>query len=244
MAPKKKSSMSQKGLTGAGFWPMLSKTAVAVGKYCSVPGKFWDGCPSADKETRYKCIVIEFLRPCMMTPGAGSSSLVRNLSDDDDDEPATTAGDYDTVTEEATRWVALDAMTIREFRDDEGIVNEFALVYHLRQSFPLHFIVFKQTASHLPHEANSPNTEQLFSRSGALSDDNGKMDPARLAVWTSIGVNYSTFKPTNEQILERYMLKFSKGGKATAAEMHQDDKGLLDPDGGDGEDCLVQAGSS
>ena len=39
------------------------------------------------------------------------------------------------------------------------------------------------------------------------------------------------------------MLKFSKGGKATAAEMHQDDKGLLDPDGGDGEDCLVQAGS-
>eukprot|EP00966_Prymnesium_polylepis_P283540 6551117-Prymnesium_polylepis.1 len=55
MAPKKKPSMSQKGLTGAGFWPMLSKTAVAVGKYCSVPGKFWDGCPSADKETRYKC---------------------------------------------------------------------------------------------------------------------------------------------------------------------------------------------
>ena len=60
-------------------------------------------------------------------------------------------------------------------------VNEFALVYHLRQSFPLHFIVFKQTASHLPHEANS---EQLFSRSGSLSDDNGKMDPAQLAVWT------------------------------------------------------------
>ena len=61
MAPKKKPPSSQKGLTGAGFWPMLSKTAVAVGKYCSVPGKFWDGCPSADKEKRYKCIVVEFL---------------------------------------------------------------------------------------------------------------------------------------------------------------------------------------
>ena len=148
------------------------------------------------------------------------------------------------MTEEATRWADLDAKTIREFRDDGGIVNEFALVYHLRQSFPLHFIVFKQTASHLPHEANSPTlSSYLLALGRRLSDDNGKMDPARLAVWTSIGVNYSTFKPTNEQILERYMLKFSKGGKATAAEMHQDDMGLLDPDGGAGEDYLVQGGS-
>ena len=65
-------------------------------------------------------------------------------------------------------------------------------MYHVRNSFPLHYIVFKQTASHIPHEGNS---EQLFSRSGDLSDDNGKMDPARLGVWTSIGVNYSTYQP-------------------------------------------------
>ena len=70
------------------------------------------------------------------------------------------------------------------------------------------------------------------------------MDPAHLGVWTSIGVNMSTYKPTTEQILERYMLKFSKGGKATVAEMHQDDKGLTDPEGGEGGDYLVQAGSS
>ena len=132
-------------------------------------------------------------RKVAKTPGAGSSSLVRNVSDDEsDDQPAVLATEYDTVTDEASRWAALDARTIREFRDDEGIVNEFALVYHLRQSFPLHFIVFKQTASHLPHEGN---TEQLFSRSGALSDDNGKMDPAHLGVWTSIGVNMSTTSP-------------------------------------------------
>ena len=67
------------------------------------------------------------------------------------------------------------------------------------------------------------------------------MDPTRLAVWTSIGVNYSTYKPTNEQIIERYMLKFSKGGKAKVSEMHQDDLGLLDPQGVDGEEVLVQA---
>ena len=45
----------------------------------------------------------------------------------------------------------------------------------------LHYIVFRQSAAHLPHEANS---EQLFSRAGTLSDDNGKMDPHHLAVWT------------------------------------------------------------
>ena len=108
-----------------------------------------------------------------------------------------------------------------------------------KKSFPLHYIVFRQTASHLPHEGNS---EQLFSRSGALSDDNGKMDPHRLAVWTSIDVNYSTYKPTDKEILERYMIKFSKGGKASVAELHKDDLGLLDASE-DAEGYLVQAGS-
>ena len=170
----------------------------------------------------------------------GKPSLVRNVSDDEDDDgPELTTDKSDTVTEEAARWAALDKNIVREYVDDDGIVNEFALVYHLRQSFPLHYIVFRQTAAHLPHEANS---EQLFSRAGTLSDDNGKMDPHRLAVWTSIGVNYWTYKPTDEEILARYLLKFSKGGKTTAAELHQDDLGLLDPSG-DSEGYLVQAAS-
>ena len=38
------------------------------------------------------------------------------------------------------------------------------------------------------------------------------------------------------------MLKFSKGGKASVAELHKDDLGLLDPTG-DAEGYLVQAGS-
>lgn len=37
---KGKASAGQKALTSAGFWPMLSKPAVAVGKYASVPGKY------------------------------------------------------------------------------------------------------------------------------------------------------------------------------------------------------------
>ena len=115
-----------------------------------------------------------------------------------------------------------------------GIVNEFALIYEQRDKFPLHYIVFKQTASHLPHEGN---TEQLFSRSGALSDDNGKMDPSRLAVWTSIGVNYATYAPPWQKILERYLLKFSKGGKG---ELHAEDLGLLDDAGMEGEAVYVK----
>ena len=62
------------------------------------------------------------------------------------------------------------------------------------------------------------------------------MSPFRLAVWTSIGVNYSTYK-----ILERYMLKFSKGA-SSVAELHKDDLSLLDPSG-NSEGYLVQAGS-
>ena len=39
------------------------------------------------------------------------------------------------------------------------------------------------------------------------------MDPYRLSVWVSIAANSKIFKPTTKAILERYMAKFSKGGK-------------------------------
>ena len=42
-------------------------------------------------------------------------------------------------------------------------------VWALRERFPLHLIIFKQTACHLPHEAN---VEMLFSRAGLLTDPN------------------------------------------------------------------------
>eukprot|EP00966_Prymnesium_polylepis_P291719 6737728-Prymnesium_polylepis.1 len=56
----------------------------------------------------------------------------------------------------------------------------------VRDSCALHYTVFKQYASHLPHEAN---VEQLFLRSGNIcfpmfSDPN--MDPGFLATLTSI----------------------------------------------------------
>ena len=53
------------------------------------------------------------------------------------------------------RWSKIDKSTIRSFKDDDGIVNDVALIYSVRNSFPLHYIVFKQLASHISHEGNS-----------------------------------------------------------------------------------------
>ena len=65
------------------------------------------------------------------------------------------------------------------------------------------------------------------------------MSPFRLAVWTSIGVNYSTYNAQTEPTDIR--IKFSKGA-SSVAEQHKDDVGLLDPSG-NSEGYLVQAGS-
>ena len=76
------------------------------------------------------------------------------------------------------------------FRLDEGKQD---VVFHAHAAngslirvpcFPLHEIVFKMTASHLPHKAN---VEQYFSRAGALSDPN--MDPDFLGKLVMVGVN-------------------------------------------------------
>ena len=51
----------QKTITSSGFYPMLPKPAVAIGKFSSVPGKFWSRCSSKDKDKRFKCAVVEFI---------------------------------------------------------------------------------------------------------------------------------------------------------------------------------------
>jgi hypothetical protein len=61
MGRKTKAAVSQKTITSAGFFPMLPKPAVAVGKFSSVPGKYWSGCPPADKDKRFKCTVVDFV---------------------------------------------------------------------------------------------------------------------------------------------------------------------------------------
>ena len=50
----------QASLSSSGFYPLMTKTGSAVGKNCSVPGRFWEKCPAADKEKRFACVVVEF----------------------------------------------------------------------------------------------------------------------------------------------------------------------------------------
>jgi len=89
---------------------------------------------------------------------------------------------FDPVTDEIERWERLSPDSFSEFVDDGSLLNEFAMMWELRERFSLHFVVFKQTACHLSHEAN---VEQVFSRAGNLSDPN--MDSEYLAHLVMVG---------------------------------------------------------
>ena len=81
-------------------------------------------------------------------------------------------------------------------------------MWALRDRFPLHFILFKQTACHLAHEAN---VEQVFSRAGNLADPN--MDPEFLAHLVMCAVNKKAFVPSLNAIKDKYYELFR--GKGT-----------------------------
>ena len=78
----------------------------------------------------------------------------------------------------------------------------------VKDSFPLHYIVFKQTAVHIPHEANG---EQVFSTAGRLADVH--TDPQHLARLVMIARNKKIYKPDDKKLLSCYFQKFSKAGK-------------------------------
>ena len=81
-------------------------------------------------------------------------------------------------------------------------------MWDLRKLYPLHYMVFRQTASHLPHEGNSENA---FSRAGNLSDPN--INPLYLSKLTKIGINKKVYEPLVGDINDRYFTKFSKNGR-------------------------------
>ena len=74
-------------------------------------------------------------------------------------------------------------------------------------ALPLHYIVFKQTACHLAHEAG---VEQIFSRAGLLADPN--LDPAHLVALVKIGFNKAVCWPSVEAIKNKYYELFRGRG--------------------------------
>ena len=129
---------------------------------------------------------------------------------------------FDPVTDEVERWERLDPDLYSEFIDAGGLLNEFAMMWALLERFPLHFVVFKQTACHLPHEAN---VEMVFSRAGNLSDPN--MDPEFLAHLVMVLINKKSYKPSIDAIKDKYFELFrGKGGEGQEA-----DEGGASPSG-------------
>ena len=85
--------------------------------------------------------------------------------------------EVDVVRDEIRRWPSLSEDENQSFVNaEDGVMNEFEMMCQLRILFPLHFVVFKQTTSHLSDETN---VEQVFSRTGQLSEVN--LDPDALA---------------------------------------------------------------
>ena len=133
--------------------------------------------------------------------------------------------EFDTVTDEIARYKVLPDARVDHFRNDTGILNEFALMYDLKDAFPLHFTVFRQVSAHLPHEAN---TESIFSLAGNISDEGGRMDPTHLANLVYMMANKKISKPDNSSVQKEYLTTFSKNGKLEEATLGADGFDELD----------------
>ena len=148
------------------------------------------------------------------TTASSSTSLVLFDEDEVEETLMMMDDDEDDVAVEVERWKSISPNTISAFKDKEtGMLNEFAFMWAKRKEFPLHYFVFRQTASHLPHEGN---VEQIFSLGGRLSDPN--MNPAYLAILVYIGMNSKVYMPPTKDIFQRYLRKFSKAGKLLDAD--------------------------
>ena len=63
MARGKEKKGAQKTITSTGFFPLLPKPAVAVGKFASVPGKYWTGCPPVGAGQSFEGLLSNFAKP-------------------------------------------------------------------------------------------------------------------------------------------------------------------------------------
>ena len=91
-----------------------------------------------------RCVCVMLFRGAELKPSAPDSPA----------PPPANEGTFDPVLDELKRWEGMGLKEYSHFMTADGLLNEVKMIWALRESFPLHFIVFKQTACHLPHEAN------------------------------------------------------------------------------------------
>ena len=135
-------------------------------------------------------------------------------------------------------WNKITVKFIAEFKDEDGLINEFKLLYALRNRFPIHFSLFKRLAAHLPHEANAETT---FSLSGSLSSSNTHTTPEFLSTCVRINKNKKIYNPSRDEVYKAYRSKFGKskhedelcyasGSDSEAASEEEDNPNPLDAD--------------
>ena len=72
----------------------------------------------------------------------------------------------DPVLREIKKWKNIPKQILKKYRNAEGWLDEFAMMSDLKSDFPLHYVVFRQTACHMAHEAN---VECVFSLAKRVS---------------------------------------------------------------------------
>ena len=118
----------------------------------------------------------------------------------------TESAEFYVVSDEIRRWSSLsegEFQLLVSAEDGVTVLNEFEMMCQLRILFPLHFVVFNQTTCHLSDESN---VEQVFTRTGQLSEVN--LDPDALADMVSIMVNKLVYKPSVKDIKDKYYEMF------------------------------------
>jgi len=136
-----------------------------------------------------------------------SNGFFDNCIGDDDPDPIEVGAGSDTVALEIAKWKVLPAETVGKYKDVDGLVDEFALLFSLREQFPLHCLLFKRLAADLPHEANAEST---FSLSGRLSSDNTHTSPGGLSTFVRINKNRAVYEPKREETFKAYRQKFGQ----------------------------------
>ena len=94
---------------------------------------------------------------------------------------------------------------INPFKDENGMIDEYKMIFSLRDEFPLHYQLFRRMNSHISSEANAEST---FSLSGKLSNNNRQTDSDNLSCLVRIESNRKNYTPSSDEVFKAYKSKF------------------------------------